>query len=182
VTLWARTLLALRTTLDRLLHKEINTMSFEPVASVMFAAPPSVVAALRLFLVQNLQRLGGDIEQVVLTQHLGRVGEHTYANPVYFVGAMTLSEAEIALIRNEFRAGGALYDAGARARRQMFPAKEVAAPEVEAGMLTVEVIEELPIPSDVDWAVTRVSKDAFYAELGLPGAPLAPLDPPEQNI
>jgi hypothetical protein len=157
-------------------------MSFLPVASVIFAAPPAVVAALRLFLVQNLQRLGGDIEQVVLTQHLGREGEHTYASPAYYAGALTLSEAEIALIRDEFRAGGTLYDAGARARRQLFPPKEIAAPDAEPGKITVDVIEALPIPDGVDWPVTRVAKDAFYAELGLPGAPLAPIDPPEQNL
>jgi hypothetical protein len=156
-------------------------MSFTPSSSVIFAAPPAVAAPMQAYLVATLVRLNGDVGQIALTQRLGLPGGD-YNAPLFYVGAMTLSEAEIALIRDEFRAGGALYDAGARARRQLFPPTEIAAPGTAPGRLTVTVIEELPIPGDTDWAVTRVKKDAFFAELGLPGAPLEVLDPPDQNL
>lgn len=180
MSLWRRTLLTLHAALTRTLTG-VTPMSFVPSSSVIFAAPPAVAASLQAYLVATLVRLNGDVEQVALTQRLGPDGGD-YNAPAYYAGAMTLSEAEIVLIRDEFRAGGALYDAGARARRQLFPPTEVAAPAVVAGKLTVDVIEELPIPAGVDWSVTRVGKDAFFAELGLPGAPLVVLDPPEQNL
>ena len=181
MSLWHRALLHVHTALTRLLLHEVP-MSYVPSSSVIFAAPPASAAALQAFLVGALVRLGGDLEQVALTQRLGVEGVDDYANPPFYAGAMTLSEAEILLIRDEFRAGGALYDAGCRARRQLFPPAEVAAPAVVVGKLTVTVIEELPIPGGTDWSTTRVSKDAFFAELGLPGAPLSALAPPEQNL
>jgi hypothetical protein len=180
VSLLNNFLAAFHQRLTRYLYQEV-IMSFVPSSSVVFAAPPAVAASLMAFLVANLVRLNGDLEAVQLTQRLGPEGGD-YGSPLFYVGAMVLSEAEIALIRSEFREGGALYDAGCRARRLLFPPTEVAAPATVAGKLTVEVLENLPIPSGLDWSVTRLAKDAFFGELGLPGAPLVVLDPPEENI
>jgi hypothetical protein len=127
-------------------------------------------------------RLGGDVEQVPLTQRLGPEVGGDYDAPLYYAGALSLSEAEILLIRSEFRAGGDLYGLGCRARRLLFPPKEIAAPGVASGKITVEVLDSLPIPEGVDWSVTRVTKDLFFEELGLPGAPLVVLSPPDEAI
>jgi hypothetical protein len=180
VTFATRVLFALHATLTRHLLREV-IMSFAPASSVIFAAPPAVAASLQAYLIETLVRLGGAVDAVTLTQRLGPDGGD-YANPSFYAGAMTLSEAEILLIRSEFRAGGALYDAGCRARRLLFPPKEIAAPGSAAGKITVDVIDALPIPGGVDWETTRVTVDAFYAELGLPGAPLVVLSPPEDNL
>jgi hypothetical protein len=180
VTLATRVLLAFHATLTRYLLREV-IMSFVPASSVIFAAPPAVAASLQAYLIETLVRLGGAIDSVALTQRLGPDGGD-YADPSFYVGAMTLSEAEILLIRSEFRAGGTLYDAGCRARRLLFPPKEIAAPGTAPGKLTVDVVETLPIPGGVDWETTRVAKDAFFAELGLPGDPLVVLSPPEDNL
>lgn len=181
MSLWLRALLALRSSLTTYLSREVAIMSTSFTSSVIFAAPPNAAAALQAYLIEALVRLNGDVGNVALTQRLGLDGGD-YNAPLFYAGAMTLSDAEILLIRDEFRDGGDLYALGVRARRQLFGATEIAAPGSAPGKTTVTVITELPIPGEVDWSVTRVSKDAFFAELGLPGAPLVVLSPPEQNL
>lgn len=182
MSLWLRALVSLHTSLSRLVQRKVHLMSTQFASSVIFAAPPLEAASLQAFLVTALVRLGGDVEQIPLTQRLGPEEGGDYDAPLFYVGALSLSEAEILLIRSEFRAGGALFAAGCRARRLLFPPTEIAAPGTAPGKITVDVIEELPVPEGVDWSVTRVTKDLFFAELGLPGAPLVVLSPPDEAI
>lgn len=182
MSLWHRVLTIVHFNLTTYLQKEF-IMSFEPNFLVAFAAPPLLAASLQAYLISALTRLKGDLNEVALTQRLGPTGGD-YDNPLFFAGALSLSEAEILLIKSEFRSGGDLYDAGVRARRLFFPPKEVAAPDEAEGKLTVQVIgaEDLPVPEGQDWSATRLTKDAFFKELGAPGNALVVLEAPPDNI
>ena len=60
-------------------------------------------------------------------------------------------------LRPLFSPGGAAYLLGARGRRMLNAVDPVSTIVIEAGE---------PIPAEVDWTVTRVTKERFFEELG----------------
>lgn len=151
--------------------------------SVMFAAPPTMLPDLKVAVEESVPRLSGAFS---LELRLGRAGT-TYANAAFLFGALTLKEAEVALLRPMLSPQGALYELGCRARRNLFGAREVKAPAVVEGKITVDVIEAgAEIPAGVEWDTTRVSKERFFEELGVTmggdGSPVEQLEAPEPAI
>jgi len=86
-----------------------------------------------------------------------RIGVGGASPATYLVGSGVYTSAQVDALRPLFSPGGAAYLLGARGRRMLNAVDPPSTVVIDVGQ---------PIPAEVDWTVTRVTKERFFEELG----------------
>lgn len=173
-----RILLYLKDLLHKWIQKELNMSTLS--SSIMLACHPTALPTLKIWMRDNFGILPTNFDLAIL---LGREGGD-YNNPLFVYGAMSLTAAQVSLLRPAISPGGDLYAAGIRARRLFFAHSETTTNE--AGKLQVTLIDagqEIPAGMTAElWGTHRLTQDKFFEELGGAEGPVTQLIPPEPAI
>lgn len=153
-------LLQLRFVIDRLIRREVQTMSSAYKNRLHFASPVAAVAVLSAFFVTALGRSPDEVAFSVRASPDGS-GETTT-----LLSSEVFTDEEVDALRPYVSPGGTGHLLGIRARRGVNRPTETTSGEAGKTPVT-EIVSGEPIPANADWDTTRVSFDRFLEELGL---------------